>query len=112
MNKKQFYVYQEDLIKYKSNKVPVTISNLVQEFNERFCSAEMKRLRTENITDFLIKQRYLYLDKDGAKRPTEKGKWLGISTQKIANENGKEYLMNMYNSRAQKYIFDNIYEII
>ena len=46
------------------------------------------------------------------KRPTLKGKLLGIEVREIIDENGQVYEVNLYNNRAQMYILDNLYEML
>jgi len=112
MQKRDFYIYQEDLIKYSVTKENVTISKLVEDLNVKYCENDMRRLRTETITNFLIKQGYLFRDKNARKRPTLKGKILGIEVGYILDEDGNKYLTNLYTMKAQKYIIDNIYDMI
>lgn len=112
MVKKEFYIYQEDLIKYELKEEFLTISKLVVNLNVKYCESDMKKLRTETITDFLLMKGYLYLDKDTYKKPTLKGKILGITRGEISDKEGNKYSVNLYNLRAQKYIIDNIYDIL
>lgn len=51
------------------------------------------------------------MNEEGYKRPTIKGKVLGISVEKIVKEN-KEYMVNQYNRRAQSYVLDMLYDMI
>ncbi len=55
MKKISFYIYQEDLIKYETEQEYVTISQLVCDLNQKYCTANMLRLRTETITEYLKK---------------------------------------------------------
>lgn len=111
MDKKEFYVYQEDLIRYEINKDLATISQLVGELNLKYCMEDMKKLRTTQITNFLKSQGYLYLDETGRKRPTRKGNILGINVGYISDEMENKYQVNFYNKRAQGYILDNLYDV-
>ena len=111
--KKKFYIYQEDLIKYQVAYEAIGISQFVEALNDMFCVNGMKKLRTNQITDFLLKQGYLYFDEDEErKRPTLKGKMLGIQIGQTKDENGKTIRVNLYNARAQQYILDRFYDII
>lgn len=112
MQKKEFYIYQEDLIKYEIQKEFVSISQLVEDINIKYCDEDMKKLRTTAITDFLQSQGYLFVNETGRKRPTRKGKILGISQGFILDETENKYQVNLYNERAQRYILDNLYDII
>lgn len=112
MKKKKFYIYQEDLIQYQINRDYITISQMVNELNLKFCQDNMKKLRSEVITDFLVENGFLVLNTNKRKIPTKKGEILGIKYKKYIDLNGIEYEINMYNKRAQKFILDNFYEII
>lgn len=112
MKKKKFYIYQEDLIQYQINRDYITISQMVNELNLKFCQDNMKKLRSEVITDFLVENGFLVLNTNKRKIPTKKGEILGIKYKKYIDLNGIEYEINMYNKRAQKFILDNLYEII
>ncbi len=112
MKKKEFYIYQEDLIQYQIKRDYITISQMVNELNLKFCQNNMKKLRSEVITDFLVENGFLVLNTNKRKVPTKKGEILGIKYKKYIEKNAVEYEMNMYNKRAQKFILDNLYEII
>ena len=61
MIKKKFYLYQEDLIKYKIDIKNITISKLVEDLNSKFGRDDMQKLRTETITNYLTANRYLFI---------------------------------------------------
>ena len=112
--KKDFYIYQEDLIKYEILTNEITISDLVIDLNRKFCVEGMKRLRTETITDYQEIKGYLEFEQEERKkRPTTLGNLLGIYVRHQLNEKEDiEYDVNIYNRNAQKYILDNLYRII
>lgn len=112
MQKRDFYIYQEDLIKYPMQEEPLTISKLVKDLNDRYCESDMKKLRIDTITDFLVKQGYLFINENSRKIPTPKGNILGIIMGYIVDKDGNKHLVNLYTVRAQKYIIDNLYDII
>ena len=112
MAKRKFYVYQEDLIRYKLLQETVTISQLVEELNKKYSQDDMQKLRTETITNYLTNNGYLVVNDNGKKRPTFKGKILGIEVGYITDKVGQEIEVNLYNDRAQKFILDNLYEMI
>lgn len=111
MSKRKFYIYQEELIRYKVSTESITISQLVRDLNDRYCKEDMVKLRTETITNYLSDKGYLFLE-DNKKRPTFKGKLLGIEVGCITDRNGQTHEVNLYNERAQKYVLDNLYEMI
>lgn len=112
MIKKKFYLYQEDLIKYKIDIKNITISKLVEDLNSKFGRDDMQKLRTETITNYLTANRYLFITESDKKRPTLKGKLLGIEVGIITDKRGQEIEVDLYNERAQNYILDNLYEMI
>ena len=105
MSKEQFYIYQEDLIQFSFREEYLSITEMVVRLNEKFCKEGMKKLRTETITNHLQKKGFLFLDSDGRKRPSQKGKLLGIA---VKQKEGKDYFVNQYNRRAQKYILNQL----
>lgn len=111
MGKRKFYIYQEDLIQYKIVNTHINISKMVNNLNLQFREENMKALRSEEITTYLERKGFLFLD-DNRKKPTKKGKLLGIKVEKYYDLKGNEYEMNIYNECAQKYILDNLYDII
>lgn len=112
MAKRKFYVYQEDLIRYKIVQETVTISQLVEDLNKKYSQDDMQKLRTETITNYLTNNGYFVVNDNGKKRPTFKGKILGIEVGYITDKGGQEIEVNLYNDRAQKFILDNLYEMI
>jgi len=112
MNKRNFYIYQEDLIRYEVSQKPLTISQLVEDLNKKYGQENMKKLRTDTITNYLNVMGYLVVDNKNRKRPTQKGRLLGIEVGCIIDKEGKKHEVNLYNERAQKYILDNLYEMI
>lgn len=112
MKKKKFYIYQEDLIRYEVEQELLTISQFVDNLNKRYCTENMKKLRTDSITNYLCTKGYLILNNEKRKMPTRKGKILGIELGTITDKEGKRHIVNLYNARAKQYILDNLYEII
>ncbi len=62
MAKRKFYVYQEDLIRYKIVQETVTISQLVEDLNKKYSQDDMQKLRTETITNYLKETNINYSD--------------------------------------------------
>lgn len=112
MKKRKFYVYQEDLIRYRVRQEKITISQLVEDINAKYCQEDMLKLRTETITNYLTVNGYLAVSDAGKKRPTLKGKLLGIDAGLMTDKSGQEIEVNLYNERAQNYILDNLYEML
>ena len=81
MNKRNFYIYQEDLIRYEVSQKPLAISQLVEDLNKKYGQENMRKLRTDIITNYLNVMGYLVVDNKNRKRPTQKGRLLGIEVQ-------------------------------
>ena len=112
MNKRNFYIYQEDLIRYEVSQKPLTISQLVEDLNKKYGQENMKKLRTDIITNYLNVMGYLVVDQNKCKWPTHMGRLLGLEVGCSTDKKGNEYEVNLYNERAQKYILDNLYDMI
>ena len=112
MNKKKFYIYQEDLIRYEVGTGTLTISQFVAILNKEYGVQGMQKLRTDTITNYLCDKGYLVIDDKNRKRPTSKGNLLGIEIGKTVDKLGNEYEVNLYNDRVREYILDNLYEMI
>ncbi|WP_313071174.1 hypothetical protein [Lacrimispora sp.] len=112
MFKKDFYIYQEDLIRYKPYKDDVSISEMVCELNKQFVSSNMKKLRVERVIDFLIVKGILSLEEDNIKVPTSKGKLIGLSIKEKINSNNEKYSYIAYDKAAQQYLLDHLYDVL
>ena len=106
-----FYISQEDLIKFKENGTNLTLSDFVKQLNEKFCQTDMKKLRVEVIVDYLKNNRFLEVV-DDAIVPTKKGSMLGITREERVSDSGISYEVNVYSNRMLNYILDHIYRII
>lgn len=110
--KREFYIYQEDLIEYNVCNSDVSITEFVQRLNKTFCSEGMKKLRAEQITDYLVKKGFLEKNADKTKVPTTKGKLMGIGREERIGKDGTRYKVITYTPKGQLYILDQIYKII
>ena len=92
----------------------VIISRFTQTINQYAKEPDMQRLRTRQVTGWLLKNGYLQTKTIAGKPvrvPTEKGNSVGITTNEVIG-NDAEYIVNLYNSDAQRFILDNIEKII
>lgn len=112
MDKSEFYIFQEDLIRIRPYEKAMSISEIVGDLNNRFASENMKKLRIEIVVNYLIKKNFLYLDENNKKKPTQKGSILGISIKENINSNNEKYTCIIYNEKAQQFILDHLYEMI
>ena len=110
--KRDFYVFQEDLIGFKLGIDNVTLSEFARIINQTFGSPDMKKLRVESLIEFLVKKKMIRRDETGILIPTLKGRAVGINQQTRINTSNKEYMVNVYSKNVLSYILDNIYKII
>ncbi len=110
--KRVFYIYQEDLIEYNVCDSDLSITEFVQRLNKTFCTEDMKKLRAEQIIDYLVKEGFLERKADKTKVPTTKGKLMGIGEEERTGKDGVIYSVITYTPKGQLYILDKIYKII
>lgn len=94
---------------------PVNIAIIVKRINNLFIEQYNKNLTPVKLADWLVSKGYLELIKEDGKsfkNPTEKGLSNGIFTEKRTRPEGEIYTINIYNYEMQKFIIDNIKEII
>lgn len=92
----------------------MTVSNITEEINKTIDTDIYKKLKVTSITEWLVIKEILYNEIENNKstrKPTLTGKNLGITTKKCSNDY-REYEVVLYNREAQKFIIDNIYEIV
>lgn len=64
------------------------------------------------INDWLETEGYLCKSDLKGRISTEKGKQLGITTERRKAKDGNEYYTNLYSPQAQKFVFEHLNEII
>lgn len=111
-NKKApFALSFEDRARYSFGDWPATVSVIAQRLNELVDLNTMQKLKTTSITAFLMQSGLLFEEEkpngSKAKRPTEAGRALGISTAQRMGQNG-EYTAVVYSREAQQFILDNL----
>ena len=93
---------------------PVMISRFTNSINELVDLTVMKKLKTTAFTTWLLEKGFLteeVVNNNRKKVPTEMGKQIGIFPQeRIAQYGG--YTAILYNKDAQKFLIDNLDEII
>lgn len=92
----------------------ISISAFIREI-ERIIPENMQSLNYKSILKWLIQKGYIVeneVDETGHafKIPTEKGKRIGIYTEK-RERTGGYYIVTLYNRNAQRYLLDNLEEI-
>lgn len=113
-SKKEKFPFEtiKDFVFRKDN----SISHIMQQVNEPIEGKNIKKLSYVKVTKWLKEQGYLTEeeDKDLNKKvtlPTEKGKEIGIYTEKRERLVGPSYIVVMYNEEAQYFIVNHLEEI-
>ena len=113
--KKDFNITFEEVQKFSFSDTPITISEIARRINKIPQNENMKKISHKHLTDWLISVELLQLeispDGKSAKRPTESGRKLGITTEIRHSMNG-DYTVVLYNLSTQHFIIDNIEAII
>lgn len=110
-NKKAFFITNEqaDEIILKEN---ATIGNITDEINRVTETNNTSKITTTWITDWLLEMYILQKDAENNRISTRLGNETGITTVTITKDNGSIYFQNRYSAKAQKFIYDNIENII
>ena len=86
--------------------------NDVFSINEVYHRQDMKKLKATQITSWLTKQGYLEeietKDRCICKIATAHGEKIGITSIKKVNSRGEEYITNMYDRDAQKFVLTHV----
>ncbi|MEN6634242.1 MAG: hypothetical protein ABFC56_00110 [Clostridiaceae bacterium] len=115
--RKPFYLYKNEVECIEISREPISISKLAFRINELIDQGTMSKLKATQLTAGLVSMGFLEMttntEGDQAyKIATKKGSELGISTVLKTNSNGETYSLNLYNEKAQRYIANNILNII
>lgn len=110
-----FYLSEESRLSFVFFDESVSISKLCYRLNS-YTIKGMEKLRATVLIRGLINLGYLKeirtVEGTIVKTPTEKGSLLGIVAERRCNTYGNEYNVNLYNFNAQRFIVDNLGEII
>lgn len=111
--KKPFALQDVSLIPLSSK--PVTLSEFISSVNRVTEQADMKKLAYKNVKDWLVSQKYITetMKSDGKieKTASEDAFVLGIFNEQRKGIKGEGNVI-LYNERGQKFILDNIEEIV
>lgn len=106
------YIHLSDTVisSYPYSEEPIGINNIIKTLRSILGENE-KPLSSIQITAWLLKEGYLAENIHAGKRvkvPTQKGVMLGIATKEGVNlQTGIPYRMNIYSSKAQRFIIEN-----
>lgn len=94
---------------------PLPISKFTERLNEMVDPGAMKKLPATAVTGWLVEKGFLTIQEDPngrhAKVPTPQGKEIGLSTETRQSAGGA-YIITLYNTDAQRFIIDNLDDIL
>lgn len=106
-----FSISAEQLAQVRISQESVRVTQLVEMISAVVDNAQMKKLSTAIITNWLLEKGFLekQTGSDGKSRrvPTQNGLMIGLSTQKRQGQYG-EYQTVFYNDQAQQFVLDNL----
>lgn len=110
-DKLPFSIDYDALSKVKLFDRPVGIKEFVSAINELIDVEVMKKLRTTDVTSWLITKGFLDVierpNGKAARLPTKSGNELGITTEERTGMHG-DYTAVLYNKNAQQFVLDNM----
>ena len=110
---KPFAITADQLSRYTYPKDPLRISELAERISA-LTDDGVKNLPAHRITDWLLRQGYLYEEGSGSTKrrmPTEKGKQAGITAAMQMSPNGNYYTYLYYDTNMQRIILSNLMAI-
>ena len=114
-NKKiPFNLTKEELNKFEYSNTPIPISTIVKELNKLNTNSEISKLKTTDITNWLINIGILFEKEINGKKyklPTETGKSMGLFIEERIGYNGEYYIVE-YPKQSQEFIIDNFENLI
>ena len=108
-----FVITREQLEKFQFSDEPISVSVITFRINSLVTDANRKKLRSSEITDWLVSIDFLAVVEISGhkyKFPTKKGEALGLSVERRESETGELYDVVVYNRAAQELIIDNLAE--
>ena len=116
-NKKQpFTITSEQLEQVAISEEPIPVSRVAENINATIDVDVYKRLNGAQINEWLVEKGFLMeqIDNEGKKTRTitENSVHIGITREERTSPYGRQYFINLFDSKAQKFILDNIDEII
>lgn len=108
---KDFFISKEQLEQIEINGQK-KISEITNEINKVTQINNVKKLQAVWITDWLIDIGILQQTTGNNKIATQSGKMKGITSKFTRSSDGREYYLNYYSEKAQKFIYDNMDNIL
>lgn len=110
-----FFLSVEKRENFAFSETPISVSEINRRINALNETEDCKKLKYSSITSWLINKGFLKIvsldDGKNAKRPTAEGGDIGIIVEKRQGSYG-EYTVVLYTKEAQRFLFDNLDEII
>lgn len=119
---RDYLLNEDNIIKDKKKIGPFKLSSIdgiaedkittIMLFTKRLNDFRLKGTKPiayTTITNWLVKEGYLYVDEEHMKAPSEEGKKIGILFSLRRASGGKEYYVIEYSKNAQQFIVDNLY---
>ena len=108
----EFFITDEQIAKlniYPDNR---KVSEIAYEINRVTEENKTKKLSAVLINNWLEAEGYLCQSDLNSRISTEKGKQIGITTERRKSINGTEYYINLYSPQTQEFVFEHLNEII
>ena len=110
-----FYIDEDELLLLSPQPGETTVSKFTYYVNSIISRPEMKPLKATQVTNWLLEQGILeFVVNDQGKSnkvANEKGRKLGIRTEERINSTGVCYSINLYSTKAQSYLIQNLIAI-
>lgn len=117
-NKKNWLKFElsaEQLSEFSYSASPIPVSEIAKRLNSLITDKNMKSISHRDLTNWLISigmlEEQVTYDGKTAKRPTEQGVNMGITTEQRSGQRGV-YTVVVYNREAQGFIIDNLDAIL
>ncbi len=111
-----FYLSPEDMERVQVSSEPVGINTVAARINEIIDQSRMKGVSGGKLAECLLELGYLEteISSDGGRirRATAKGIMAGIETVEKTDSVGKSYRQNVYSLEMQRFLINNINDII
>ena len=111
-----FFMSEETKKKIEISSIPISISMFTYRINQHINSNKMKKIKASQITNWLMSKGFLneIESEDGKKFKilTDKSDMIGISSEQRKSKYGREYGVNLYDEKAQRFIIDHLDEIV
>lgn len=115
IEKKNFAITSQQLNRVQISPYPIRVTEFADAILEAVGDPEMKRPSAVKFSKWLLDKGFLTreLGPDGKNRnvPTQTGQRLGLSAQMRQSPDG-DYLAIYYDANAQRYLLDNLSEIL